>query len=209
MPAPRAEHVAADDGRELQGPDEPRRQPLPGRLVERSPEQVPAALERVRHRDEDALAIDQQVRQVVGDEVADGDRQQAGGGRADPDEPGHRQGRGDDDAEEPDQEDGLPGELGQPEQVEPDLGLRQPVEQDRADAERDDHDIGEAPAGLEQTARERPTADAAVLVDERERREPTEQPEPDREDLGVGAPGVAPELGHHRERVARCSRRAR
>ena len=47
------------------------------RRVERGPDQVGARLERVRDRDDDPLAVDQQVGQVVGDEVADGDRRQA------------------------------------------------------------------------------------------------------------------------------------
>ena len=53
-PAHAPEHVPADDRRELDGPDEARRQPAAGRLVERGPEQVPALLERVGDRDEDA-----------------------------------------------------------------------------------------------------------------------------------------------------------
>ena len=41
-------------------------------------QQVVAALERIVEREDDALPIDEQVRQVVRDEIADGDRQQAG-----------------------------------------------------------------------------------------------------------------------------------
>ena len=55
--------------------------------------------------------------------------------------------------------------------------------------------------GSRRPLRERPPADAALLVGEGEGREPAEQPEPDREHLGVRAPGVAPELRHHREGV--------
>ena len=61
-------------------------------VVERGPEQVPALLERVGDRDEDPLAVDQQVGQVVGDEVAERDRQQAGADRAEADRPGDREG---------------------------------------------------------------------------------------------------------------------
>ena len=55
------------------------------RLVERGAEEVPAELEWVGDRDDDPLAVAQQVRQVVGDEVADGDRDESGadGGQAD------------------------------------------------------------------------------------------------------------------------------
>ena len=82
---PRPEHVAAHDGRELDRPDEAGRQePRPGE--ERRAEQVLALLQRVGHRDEDPLAVDQQVGQIVGDEVADRDRQQPGADRA----PAHR-----------------------------------------------------------------------------------------------------------------------
>ena len=44
-----------------------------------------------------------------------------------------------------------------------------------------------------------------VLVGQGEGRQPSEDPEPDREDLGVRAPGVAPELRHHREREGRVA----
>ena len=40
MAAPGAQHVPADDGRQLDRPDEPGRQPRAGRLVEGGAEQV-------------------------------------------------------------------------------------------------------------------------------------------------------------------------
>ena len=70
VPAPGAQHVPADDGRQLERPDQPGRQPRARRLVEGRAEEVPALLERVGDRDQDVLAVDQQVGQVVGDEVA-------------------------------------------------------------------------------------------------------------------------------------------
>ena len=79
---PRPDHVAAHDRGQLRRPHEARRQPVVGRDEERRPEQVPALLERVGHGDDHVLAVDQQVREVVGDEVADGDRQQPGPDRA-------------------------------------------------------------------------------------------------------------------------------
>ena len=48
-------------------------------------------------------------------------------------------------------------------------------------------------------ANDRRRTRAGLQVD-RERREPPEQPEPDRERLPVPPPGVAAELGHHRQR---------
>ena len=91
VPAPRAEHVAADDGGELDRPHQAGRQPGAGRREEGGPEEVPALLERVGDRDDDPLAVDEQVRQVVGDEVAERDRQQAGADRAEPDRPRDRE----------------------------------------------------------------------------------------------------------------------
>ena len=55
------------------------------------PNRFRPALERVGDGDEDALAVDQQVGQVVGDQVADGDRQQPGADRAEADRPRHRE----------------------------------------------------------------------------------------------------------------------
>ena len=90
---PGAEHVPADDGRELDRPDEARRQPGAGRLVERRAEQVPARWNGSEIATRMSLAVDEQVRQVVGDEVADGDRQQAGAGRGDAHDARHAEGR--------------------------------------------------------------------------------------------------------------------
>ena len=59
--------------------------------------------------------------------------------------------------------------------------------------------------GSRRPSRNGPAADAPVLVGEGEGRQPAEEPEPDREDLGVRAPGVAPELRHHREREGRVA----
>ncbi len=89
---------------------------------------------------------------------------------------------------------------GRPEEVEVGLRLREPVEQDRADPERRERGVRDRPAGLEQPARERAAADAAVLVHPLVGCQPPEEPEPDREGLAVRAPRVATELGHHRER---------
>ena len=181
--APGAQHVPADDGRQLDGPDEAGRQERAGRLVERGAEQVPAALERVGDRDQDPLAVDQQVRQVVGDQVAERDRQQAGSGRGDADGPRHRRGGQDHEPEERRRAGPSRRAAGRAEQVEEDLRLRQAVEQDRADAERDEGDVRPGPAGLQEAAAERAPSHAPVLVGQRERRQPTEQAEPDRERL--------------------------
>ncbi len=93
-----------------------------------------------------------------------------------------------------------PGSRREAEQVEPDLGLPQAVEQDRANAQRDDHDVREPPARFEQPTRERTPADATVLIGQGVRGKATQQPEPDREHLGIRPPGIAPELGHHGQR---------
>ena len=139
------------------------------------------------------------------DEVADGDRQEAGASGRDPHEPCHGKRCRDDDPEEAEEQHRLGRERRHPEAIEPELRLGQAVEQDRADAERDHHDIGHGPAGFQQAAQERPTTDAPVLVREGIGRETTEQPEPHAEDLAVRAPGVASELGHHRERECRVA----
>ena len=93
MASPRAEHVPADDGRELHRPDEAGREEIANRFVEGSIEQVPSELERVGDRDEDPLAIDEQVREVVGHEVPDGDREQARPGRRPANDAPHRERR--------------------------------------------------------------------------------------------------------------------
>ena len=64
------------------------------------PNRFAAALERVGDGDEDPLAVDQQVGQVVGDQVADRDRQQAGADRAEADRSRDREGEQQDDAHE-------------------------------------------------------------------------------------------------------------
>src|SRR4051794_4289247 len=205
MPAPSPEHVPANDGRELHGPDEARRQPCAGRFMERGPEQVPALVERVGDRDEDALAVDEQVREVKGDEVTQSDRQEARADRAHPDRPRDREGHQDDDAEERDEQNGLREEPGRPEDVEERLCLREAVEDDRGDAERDERHVGSAPASFEKPAPERARVDPPVFVHEAPVCEAAEKAEPDRERLTLRPPLVAPELGHHRDRQRRVS----
>ena len=199
--APRPQHVAADDGGELDRPHQAGWQPGAARLPERRAEQVPALLERVGDRDQDALAVDQQVGQVVGDEVAERDRQQAGPDGAQPDRPGDREGEQDDEAEPGEQDERLDRDAGRAEDVEEGLGLGQAVEDDRGHPERHERHVRAGPARLEEPAAERAPVDAALLVDQPEPGEPAEEPEPDREGLASRAPLVAPELGHHRERV--------
>ena len=69
------------------------------------PNRFAAALERVGDGDEDPLAVDQQVGQVVGDQVADRDRQQPGADRAETDRPRDREREQHDDAHEREQQD--------------------------------------------------------------------------------------------------------
>ena len=52
------------------------------------------------------------------------------------------------------------------EQVEEGLGLGQPVEDDRRDAERDQRHVSARPARLEEAAPERPSIDPPLLVDQ-------------------------------------------
>ena len=96
-------------------------------------------------------------------------------------------------------------DAGRPEAIEEGLRLVQPVEQDRPDPEADEGHVGDGPARLEEAAGERPAADAARLVDQRERGQSPEQSEPDGEHLAVRTPLVATELGHHREGVGRVA----
>ena len=149
---PRAEHVPADDGRELDRPDEAGREPRRRRLEERQAEvaDVPALLERVGEGDDDPLAVDQEIREVVGDEVARRDRDQAGDGRAEAHEPRHDHGARDDQPEEPEQLERLDRDARGAEDVEPGLGLGQAVEQDGGRSERDEDEVLEVPAGQEQ-----------------------------------------------------------
>ncbi len=195
------EHVPADDGRQLDRPDETGREERTGRLVERRAEDVPALLERVGDRDEDPLPVDQQVGQVMGHQVADRDGQQPGPDRTEADGAGHAEGKQHDDAHEREEDRRPLEDARRTEHVEELLGLRQPVEDDRRHAERRERDVGARPAGLEQAAAEGSAVDPALLVDEAEPRQPTQEAEPDRERLPVRAPLVPAELGHHRERV--------
>ncbi len=81
VPRPGADDVPADDRDELKAPRDGARQPGGRRLELADPEQVPAEAERVGQRDQEALAVEQDERQVVGDEVADRDRHEPGGER--------------------------------------------------------------------------------------------------------------------------------
>src|SRR5450756_3185111 len=79
------QHVAADDGGELDRPYEAGREPGAVRCEERQAAKVPALQERVAQRDEDLLAVDEEECEVVAGDVAGRDRHEAGadGGDAD------------------------------------------------------------------------------------------------------------------------------
>jgi hypothetical protein len=124
-------------------------------------------------------------------------------GCGDPDVARHDERGGDDDAQEDAHDHGLRGQARQTERGKEDLRLRKPVEQDRADTERDHDDVLEAPARLEQAAEERSSTDAALLVGQGVRRDPAKKAIPHSEDLGVRSPGVAAVLRHHRQRQRR------
>ena len=143
MAGPRPDHVAPDDRNELEGPDQARRQPRAGRFEEGRSEVVLALLERIGDRDDDPLAVDDQKREVVGEQVADGDREQPGAGRGDADESGDEERRPDDDRHEREENHRLRQGGGQPEGVDPDLRLREAVEEDRAGSETDHDDVGD------------------------------------------------------------------
>ena len=191
--------MSAHDRHQLDRPDETRLQEVRTRLIERRAKQVRTLLERVGDGDDDPLAVGEQVRQVVGEEVADGDRKQAGARARHTDEAGDGQRRRDDQSQEGKQLERRDGRRRRAEDLEPGCGLRQPVEQDRARADRDQHDVFPSPAGLEQACWERPPSESTRFVDQREQREPADEPEPHPERLAVRAPGVAAELGHHRQ----------
>ena len=126
-------------------------------------------LERVGDRDQDPLAVDQQVGQVVGDEVAERDRQQPGADRAETRPSGRPRTRaGRRCPRKREQQERPLEDAGRAEQVEEGLRLRQAVEEDRRDAEGDERHVGRRPARLEQPAPERPSPDAPVLVDQRD-----------------------------------------
>ena len=70
--------------------------------------------------------------------------------------------------EERDEQERSERDAGHAEEVEEPLRLRQAVEDDRGDTDRDERHVGRRPARLEQPAAERPSPDATVLVDEGE-----------------------------------------
>ena len=96
----------------------------------------------------------------------------------------------------------LPASPGRPTRSNHGLGLRQPVVEDRDHRDRGEGGVRGRPARIQEAGPERPAAHDPRLgrSDERERGDPAEQPEPDREDLPVGPPGVAAVLGHPDER---------
>ena len=122
-------------------------------------------------------------------------------------------------ASQREQEDRLGHEAGRAEHRGEGDRLRQAVEDDRRDAHRGQRDEGHRPRPAQEPGRERPPLDArrvdrvvlGLLVvvggarrrDDAERREPVEGAEPDGERLALGAPLVAAELGHERERQQR------
>ena len=173
------------------------------RLEERPAEsaEVRALLERIGDGDDDPLAVDEQVREVVGDQVADGDRQQPRPGRAGRRRAAPRPGRpAAITPRNPSSWSVSIGTAGAPNTANHGVVWDSPSYRIDPSPIADEHDVGGRPAGLEQTRRERPPPDPARVVDVRERREPVQQPEPHREGLAVPAPRVAPELGHHRQR---------
>ena len=203
MTGPRPEHVAADDRGELDRPDDAGRQPGDRGFEERRPEQVPAELERIGDGDDDPLAVAEQVRQVVGDEVADRDRKQARPERRQTDEPPDEEDDPDDRPKEGEQDDRPWADGWRPEDVEEGLRLGQAVEDDRARPERDEHDERDRPGEAHEPRAERLATDAppvGVAGVDRPRREPSDGPEPDREGLALAPPRVAAELGHRDER---------
>ena len=128
-------------------PDEPGRQPRGAGLEERGAEQVGALLERVGDGDHDPLPVDEQVRQVVGDEVADGDRQQPRPDRARCSRSGRPTSAAPTTIAEPgEQEQRLGHEPRGPEPGREHDRLREAVEDDRRDADGDERDDRGAPS---------------------------------------------------------------
>jgi hypothetical protein len=130
MPGPGADDVPADDRDQLEAPRDRAGKPAGGRLELADAEQVPAQAERIGQRQDDALAVEQHEGQVVGDEVADRDRNEPGHQRTDADDPADGKHEPDDDRQPAEQEDGLLDDRRDPEQVEVLLGLGEPVKQD-------------------------------------------------------------------------------
>ncbi len=137
----------------------------------------------------------------MGDEIAGRNRQQAGRGRRDADEARHEERGHNDRAEKARELERLDRHARRPEHLEPRLRLGQAVEQDRRGAGGHEDEVLDPPARQQQPGRKRSTRDPALggVPDQGRRREPPEQPEPHAEGLPIGPPGVAPELGHHRE----------
>ena len=184
-------------GRSRRGPAAATRRSASGRRAE----QVPALLERVGDGDEDPLAVDQQVGQVVGDEVAE--RRSAAGRRRS--RRGRRWWRPRRRAARRCRATRRAGAVfrrcpGAPNRSKNGCVCDSPSKMIDDTPERDEGHVRPAPARLEQAAPEGPAGDAPVLVHQPPVGEPAEGPEPDRERLAVGAPFVATELGHHRQR---------
>ena len=135
-------------------------------------------LERVRDRDDDPLAIDHQVREVMGEEVPDGDGDEPGAGCGNADEPRDDEGRADDQAEERRQQERVLQRGLEAERRHPRLRLGEPVKEDRARPETDEDDIGEGPAALEQPVGEGAGPERAVRLagDPRQWREQAGRP---------------------------------
>ena len=138
----------------------------------------------------------------MGDEVADRDRQQARARRGDADEPGDQQRGRDEHARKTTAAAVASGTLRGAEQVEVGLRLRQAVEQDRAGRRGRRARLGDRPARLQQAAtRTDAGATRSSSGSPARRTAPAGRAAGTRRRTSRRAPpGVAPELGHHRER---------
>ncbi len=201
---PGADQMPTDDGQERDAPGHAPREPARGRLEAGEPQHVPAQPGRVGQGVGDPLAVEQQVGQVVGDQVPDGDRDEARRERADADEASDGEGGQPDERQPADEQERLAADGRRAERVEEGLRLGQAVIEDPGDREGDEGQAREIPlhveeSGREPTDREPPRALDRGVSRQRQRRQPTQEPEPDREDLAVPPPGVPPVLGHRDE----------
>ena len=185
------------------------------RLEEGRAEQVLAPLEGIRDGDQDPLAVEQQVGQVVGDEVAHGDRQQPGADRARADQPRTASAAATT----------RPRNTSSRRVLGPSAGAPN-TEANATVCDRPSKMIDPVPRATstirgvsqvrdDEPRRERPAEDGPPVDGIRirsagvpagrhaDRRQPVEGAEPDRERLAARAPGVAAELGHQREREDR------
>ncbi len=129
--------MADDDRAHLHRPHHRAGEPVLARLEPDRAEEVPALLQWIGQGHDDALALGQQVRQVVRGEIADCYRHQPRTHGHQPDSARHQHHQFGQQYEEPAQQRSLDDDVLIPHEVAEGLGLRDAVPDDRAGRDRD------------------------------------------------------------------------